>query len=109
MSDTDDLDSIASGSFAVRSGLKTRVVRFAGQEREVERLREKLTKAEKENSLLRQQVRELSRLLGRDVPEIGEEKKADEKDLKGAGFELSEGGVWNPVRRLNFHDSDSVQ
>ena len=107
MSETDDLDSIASGSFVPRASMRTRVVRFAGQEREVQRLREKLSKAENENSVLRQQVRELSRLLGRDVPEMDEEKKADEKDSKGQEFELSEGGVWNLVRRLNFHDSDS--
>jgi hypothetical protein len=101
MSETDDLDSIASGSVGVGTlSLRNRVVRFGGQEREVERLRQKLTRKEQENVDLRQQVTELKRILGHDdeIHPNGEEKKVEDK------VELSEGGVWNLVRKLNFSD-----
>jgi hypothetical protein len=105
MSETDDLDSIASGSLGVGTlSLRNRVVRFGGQEREVERLRQKLTRVEQENLALQQQVTELKRMLGHDdeVQQNGEKKKVEDKDA--SRVELSEGGVWNLVRKLNFSD-----
>lgn len=103
MSDTDDLDSITSSVNLNRSSTSNRVVRFATQERETERVRAKLAMAETEIKSLRQQVRELKGLLGHNVDLRGEEKKADEKDCERS-TNLSEGGVWNLVKQLHFND-----
>jgi hypothetical protein len=112
MSESDDLDSIASNGVNLnRASFSNRVVRFAGQDREVERAREKLAKAEEEILSLRTQVRELKSHLGQDVDtrQLGEEKKTDEKDGESA-LNLSEGGVWNLVQQLNFTEkTDSGQ
>jgi regulator of replication initiation timing len=107
MSDIDDLDSITSGRVDLHgSSLRKPVVRFAGQEREVERLKAKLASVEKENISLRQEVSELKGLVGHDdTQQIGEEKKADhgETDL----VELSEGGIWHLVRKTKSRDKKS--
>jgi hypothetical protein len=103
MSDTDDLDSIASGSLGARRS----IVRFAGHHREVERLTQKLSKVEVENRDLRQQVRELETLLGRkskDGGVDGEEEKAEEEKLQKEGQarpELSEGRIWGILRKID--------
>jgi hypothetical protein len=92
MSETDDLDSIASGS--IRS-----IVRFAGHHREVERLTQKLSKLEVENRDLRQQVRELETLPRRKNKGggvDGEEKKTEEEKVQKEGQarpEVSEGRI----------------
>ena len=104
LSDTDDLDSIASGSTSINTlGARKSVVRFSGQHREVERLKQKLSKLEVENRDLQQQVRELKILLGQDLGEeekkAEEEKLADEKIRSGVG--LSEGMVWDILRKVD--------
>ena len=110
LSDTDDLDSIASGSASINTfGVRKSVVRFAGHHREVERLAEKISKLERENNNLRHQVKELKILLG--LPPEGdekdeEEKKVNEEEKKAKEEEtgptlLSEGGVWNLLRKID--------
>jgi hypothetical protein len=108
MSDTDDLDSIASGSTSINTlGARRSVVRFAGHHREVERLTQKLSKIEVENRDLRQQVRELETRLGRKSKGggvDGEEKKAEEEKLQKEGQarpELSEGRIWGILRKID--------
>jgi hypothetical protein len=109
----DDLDSIASStrgsvSMTTASG---RVVRFGSQEGAVERLRKKLASTEQESASLKQQVKELQALLGL-LPEAmknqensEEEKKLDDKE-QDHRIPLSEGGVWNLVRQLNFTEKE---
>lgn len=104
MSDTDDLDSIASGGASL--SVRRSAVRFAGHHREVERLKQKLTKLEVENCDLRQHVREMETLLGRSSDGIvdSEEKKAEGVKLQEAvkaSTELSEGRVWNLLRKFD--------
>jgi regulator of replication initiation timing len=104
MSDTDDLDSITSSRLGLHGSISRKpVVRFAGQEREVEQLKAKLANVEKENISLRQEVSELKDIVGHDdTQQNSEEKKADHgvTDL----VELSEGGIWHLVRKMNFKD-----
>ena len=123
MSETDELDSIASGSLQAggvhTSSLRHRVVRFSGSSSgashaEMERLRTKINKLESENMSLRQEVNELRILLGQEMIEDkttssnnnGEEKNASNDDGDDVDeerkVELSEAGVWNLVRQLNF-------
>jgi hypothetical protein len=108
----DDLDSIASStrgsvSMTTASG---HVARFGGQERAVERLRNKLARTEQESASLKQQVKELQALLGL-LPEAlnnqehsEEEKKLEDKE--SGRTPLREGGVWNLVRHLNFTEKE---
>ena len=103
LSDTDDLDSIASGSASINTfGVRKSFVRFAGHHREVERLAEKISKLERENTTLRHQVKELKILLG--IPAGSDEKDEEEKKAKeeetGPTI-LSEGGVWNLLRKID--------
>eukprot|EP00980_Cylindrotheca_fusiformis_P019923 scaffold7017_cov134-Cylindrotheca_fusiformis.AAC.18 len=103
ISDADDLDSIASGGTSLNTGSARKgIVRFATHQREVETLSQKLTKVEMENRDLRQQVQELEKLLGRhSTGGMGsEEKKAEEDKLQGH-LELSEGRVWNIMRKAD--------
>lgn len=97
LSDTDDLDSIASGRDSINTfGVRKSVVRFAGHHREVERLTDKVSKLERENRTLRQEVIELKVLLGHDDEE---EKKTEEKE---EAPKLSpEGAVLELLRRLD--------
>lgn len=118
MSETDELDSIASGSLQASGGsgyhtssLRNRLVRFSGSSNnsnsfnaaEMERLRQKINKLEGENTSLRQQVHDMKLLLGEEEEE--DEPNSNNKDGRGGGkskVELSEAGVWNLVRQLNF-------
>jgi hypothetical protein len=110
MSETDDVDSLASGSYGrismnIPSFSRSRVVRFGGEEKEVESLLRRLTKSEEENRTLRRKVDDLQNLLGQSGDrKCVDEKKSEDSDPK---TELSEGGVWNLVRRLNFDDDPS--
>jgi len=101
MSETDDLDSITSNSVSGHSvGLRSRVVRFGSNGRELERLKSRLARAEKDNISLRQQIVDLKRQLGQETS--SEEKKLDEQEKDRV--ELSEGGVWGLVKKLKFTD-----
>jgi regulator of replication initiation timing len=106
LSDTDDLDSIASGSTSINTfGARKSIVRFVGHHREVERLKEKVSKLERENRGLRQKVEELENILGHnDEDQKNEEEKKTEEELAKT-LELTEGGVWN-LRKL---DSEKPQ
>ena len=111
----DDLDSIASSTTSVHQTQhqphhsKPRVVRFARQDRECERLRVKLSKMEQENMDLKHQVQQMQALLKQNgFPDVrfqkkDEEKKQDEKE-RGVpeSVQLTEGGVWNLVHQLGF-------
>lgn len=106
--DYDDLDSIASGGMAsTTASLSNRVVRFTVQERQVERLQAELTRVEKENAILREEVIDLKRRLlgGGDDDNVQEEKKGEDKEI--GRVELSERGVWNVVKQLNFQNATS--
>ena len=112
MTDLDDVDSLASGhsSFG-RIGMdipsvRNRVVRFGKQDKDVENLRRQLVKAEEENRVLLHQVEELKNMLAKlgDKKFNEEENKSEDKDQI---VDMTEGGVWNLVRRLNFTDSGS--
>jgi predicted RNase H-like nuclease (RuvC/YqgF family) len=121
----DDLDSIASSTTSVTlsqqqqsnhlhfsHNSKPRVVRFAKHDREVERLKTKMTKVEQENLALKQQLEQMQCLLGQQgggsnilqQATTGEEKKLDES--QNGSLEtpvgLSEGQVWNLVHQLGF-------
>ena len=114
LSDTDDLDSIASGTASINTfGVRKSVLRFAGHHRQVERLSETISKLERENDNLRHQVKELKMLLGiptrneseKEDEEEEEEKKATE-DTKTAKedfgqIRLSEKKVWTLLRNLD--------
>jgi hypothetical protein len=101
LNENDDLDSIGSSSMSVPSNPR-RVVRFAGQERDVAHLRRKLSKVETDNMALRRHVMQLQALLRKnDVDGLtGGEEMNDHSNLP-----LSEGGVWNLVHRLNFTET----
>lgn len=98
--DFDELDSIASGGVnSTSASLSNRVVRFTVQERQVERLQAELTRAEKENAVLREEVLDLKqRLLAHGDGSVDEEKKGEEKEVPSV--ELSERGVWNVVKQM---------
>jgi methyl coenzyme M reductase subunit D len=100
LNENDDLDSIGSSSMSVPSNPR-RVVRFAGQEREVGHLRRKLSKVETDNMALRRHVKQLQALLRKnDVEGLTEgEEMIDHKE--NGHLPLSEGGVWNLVHSLN--------
>ena len=118
----DDLDSIASSTTSVHQTQhqphhsKPRVVRFARQDRECERLRVKLSKIEQENMDLKHQVQQMQALLKQNgFPDVvfqkkDEEKKQEEKE-RGVpdSVQLTEGGVWNLVHQLGFPDDKSKQ
>lgn len=99
----DELDSITSGGVGSTSAsMSNRVVRFTVQERQVERLRADVGRLEKENAMLREEVKRLKRgIIGVEDDAISEEKKGDEPSFPGR-VELSERGVWNVVKQLNF-------
>lgn len=100
--DYDELDSIASGGVASSSAsMSNRVVRFSVQERQVETLQTELSKVERENATLREEVMSLKRRFLAKDEDVTEEKKGDEKEFI-ARVELSERGVWNVVKQLNF-------
>ena len=118
----DDLDSIASSTTSVHQtqlqphSSRPRIVRFARQDRECERLRVKLSKLERENLDLKQQVEQMQALLTQNgFAAIGHQKKDEEKkqDEKEHGVsdsvQLTEGRVWNLVHQLGFAESKSKQ
>jgi len=97
--DFDELDSIASGGVgSTNASMTNRVVRFAVQERQVEKLQVELIKVEKENAMLREEVVMLKKRFLEQEP--SEEKKGEEQEFNRV--ELSERGVWNVVKQLNF-------
>ena len=103
---TDDLDSIASSTTSITQSQRppssiSRVVRFAKQDREVEKLRLKMSKFEQENMMLRQQVEEMQKLLAMQTNEElqlvsneDEEKKQEDKEIdQHVPSEITEGQV----------------
>ena len=118
----DDLDSIASSTTSVHqtqhppNSNKPRIVRFARQDRECERLRVKLSKIEQENMDLKQKVQRMEELLIQNgftdiqTQKKDEEKKQDDKEHDVPDtVRLTEGGVWNLVHQLSFPDAKSKQ
>ena len=101
--DFDELDSIASGGVgSTVASMSNRAVRFTVQERRVERLQAELGRVERENAMLREEVSVLKRKLQCYDGTASEEKKGDGKEQFPGRVELSEGGVWNVVKQLNF-------
>ena len=97
--DLDELESIASSGLGANAiGLRTSVVRFTGQQQEVERLRSELSRVERENASLREEVQLLRG--GRSVGSGGEEEKKHE-DYKPptTSIRLTERDVWKVVKR----------
>ena len=98
----DDLDSIASSTSNLHAPpYPSHTVGVAARDREVKRLRLKLTKAEQENLVLRQQVEHLQALLaqqgvGSVLPNLNEETKVDKSNDKR--INLSEGNIWSLMK-----------
>lgn len=107
--ESDDLDSIASAGSTVNAlklSAMNQKVRFGTTSRQIEHLQRKLSSLELENSILRQEVEDLRlRLTARSSVKLSpEEKKAEEKDDSSDPFILSEGNVFNLVRKTRKRD-----
>lgn len=99
--DLDDLDSIASSGLGSHGASlsRTSVVRFTSQQHEVERLRLELSRVERENASLREQVESLRR-----VGPNGEAKEEEKKNEDGEArrVELTERDVWRVVKNSDI-------
>ena len=104
--DLDELESIASSGLGANAvGLRTSVVRFTGQQQEVERLRSELSRVERENASLREEVQLLRG--GRSVGSGGGGEDEEEKKHEDAAtykppttsIRLTERDVWKVVKR----------
>lgn len=114
MSDTDDLDSIASSSASLNAiGIRRSSVRF-GHHSEIERLNRKVTKLEDENQDLRKKLKELETFWRSNVnkkQDSGEEKKIDSKlEVESEkAQDISEGRVWEILRDLDRKSNASIE
>ena len=114
LSETDDLESIASSSASLNAmSLRRSSVRF-GHHSEIEKLNKKVAKLEDENKDLKKKLKELEAYMRSDADkklDADEEKKIDGKlEVEGGKpRDISEGNVWGILRDLDRRSSKSVE